>query len=447
MEGVTLGIALLGALFVLFCRPVLGLCAYLAVMLLYPDYLRISVGTIDISAGRIVVTVLLLRCMLDSSTRKHFRWGTLDKLIVVSVVVDGATLLCTTPFEVWLENRCGSAIDTLFAYMAVRLVISDRASLVTVAKALAFMTLALAIHAVVECLTGWSLYAGLGKYCPWAPGKGAAYQVRYGLNRAEGPSAETIMFGLTFVTVLPIIWLLRHQERPWKWLSYPLTASAVFGAAATISSGPYVSLALVISCLALERAKYLVRPALALLILACVTAEIISNRHFYDVVDRLTFNTATAWYRSELFEIAVKKLPDYWTVGYGLIDPGWGPLIDGRNATDGVNDYVMHTVRHGLPGLLCFLAVLVAAGHRAAFAHKTTTDPWVRSCAWSLGSTLFSLAVAFFTVSLFTHMVSLFYVLLAMHGALDAPFGNGQHRTRPGSPWPKGPANVRRHCA
>ena len=50
MQGVTLGVAVLGVLAVLFFRPVVGLVAYFGVLLMFPDYLRVSLGSVDVSA-------------------------------------------------------------------------------------------------------------------------------------------------------------------------------------------------------------------------------------------------------------------------------------------------------------------------------------------------------------------------------------------------------------
>lgn len=427
MQWTTAIVAFAGAAIVLGVRPSVGLSVYLCILLLYPAYVRISIGTIDISASRIVVCALLLRCLVSPALVRQFRCKLLDTLVAVSMVVYAATLAFTTPFDIWLENRGGFVMDTFLAYLVVRLVIVDRASFMAVIKTLALITLPLAIHAATETLTGWSLYAGLGKYCPWAPIKGMYYQTRYGLNRAMGPFGNPIMFGLYFATMLPILWLLRHERPPWKSLSRPLIATLILGVAATISSGPCVTLLIVAFCLALRRAKHLVKPLLALLVIGCIGVEIISNRHFYDpVLDRLGMDPTNAWYRSQLFEVAVNKLPEYWTVGYGLGDPGWGPLIDGRNSTDAVNDYVAHAIRHGVPGLLAFVSVLVAAMHATIRIHAAAWSPWAGACAWCLGSILAGLIVAFFGVSLFGQMTNVFYVLLGMQCAISAGMDTGK---------------------
>jgi len=78
MQGVTLLVAALGSAAVLLLRPAQALGAYIAVLVWYPDYLRVTVGTIDISVSRIVIMVMLLRCLSDRRFLRGFVWSWLD---------------------------------------------------------------------------------------------------------------------------------------------------------------------------------------------------------------------------------------------------------------------------------------------------------------------------------------------------------------------------------
>ena len=85
MQHITLAIGLLDTILVLLLPPVYALVAYFAALVWYPDYLRASLGTMDISVGRIVVTVLLLRCLCDSRIYRKFVWSRFDTLIMLSM--------------------------------------------------------------------------------------------------------------------------------------------------------------------------------------------------------------------------------------------------------------------------------------------------------------------------------------------------------------------------
>ncbi len=411
-------VASIGVVVVLASSAVSGLIAFLAVLLLYPDYLRVSLGSVDISACRIIITILLLRCVADPAIMSRFRWKPLDSLVLASMVVFSLTLMFTTDVLEVLENRAGFVMDTVFVYLAVRLIVVDRPSFVTIAKAVSIITVFLAVHAVVETFTGKSLYAGLGQYCPWAHTKGMEYQTRYGLNRAMGPPGETILFGLSFASLVPMIWMLRHESLSWGRWAYTLSFIAICGVAATVSSGPYLALIVVLGCLSLEYAKSLVKPLIVLFIIGCAAIEVISNRHFYHVLADFTMDPVSGWYRARLIDVAIMQLPNYWLTGYGFVDPGWGPLINALPRTDAVNDYVVHAMTYGLFGLIAYVAVLSRSIYDVARCYSATHSPWMKSCCWALASSLLGLLFAIWSVSMFGQMTSQLYFIIGLHGAL-----------------------------
>ena len=87
----------------------------------------------------------------------------------------------------------------------------------------------------------------------------------------------------------------------------------------------------------------------------CACVEIISNRHFYDVISRFTFSGSSAWYRSRLIEVALFQggMSGHWLTGYGWgVDPGWGAIIYGRPRSDIINQYLLVLCKYGLVGLV-----------------------------------------------------------------------------------------------
>jgi hypothetical protein len=171
--------------------------------------------------------------------------------------------------------------------------------------------------------------------------------------------------------------------------------------------------------LALERRRQLVKPILVSLLLLCAAIEIISNRHFYDVLgDRLALDSESGWYRSRLFAVAVRELPRYWMLGFGMKDPGWGAMIDERPKTDCVNDYVLHASVYGVFGLAAYVSVLVVAMRNVTRSQKDERFPWRRSAAWALGSALVGLMITSWTVSIFTQLITVLYSMFALTEAV-----------------------------
>ena len=134
MQGTVLAIGILCSVLVLTLRPKHALVVYITALLWFPDYLRVSIGTIDISVGRIVVTVLLFRCLNNDQLRSRFKWSQLDKWVALSMVVYVGMTLVTQPTFASIENRGGFVIDTCFTYLATRFIVTNREKLVSIIK-------------------------------------------------------------------------------------------------------------------------------------------------------------------------------------------------------------------------------------------------------------------------------------------------------------------------
>jgi hypothetical protein len=192
------------------------------------------------------------------------------------------------------------------------------------------------------------------------------------------------------------------------------------GVLSSMSSGPVLAVILAIVFIAFYRYRRYWKIVVAVLILMCGSIEMISNRHFYDVLGRFTFDSNTAWYRSKLIDVALFRggMSGHWLTGYGLVDPGWSAQIDGRDHTDIVNHYILVLCRYGLIGLIPFIAIIVSAFKviaKSFHASVLDDDRWL---IWCLSAALFGLLVSMFTVSLFGPPTSIFYMLFGFCGAM-----------------------------
>ena len=152
----------------------------------------------------------------------------------------------------------------------------------------------------------------------------------------------------------------------------------------------------------------------------CGSIEIISNRHFYDVLGRFTLDPSTAWYRSKLIDVALFQggMSGHWLTGYGEVDPGWSAKIDSSDQTDITNDYLLTLSRFGMVGLIPFIAVVVQAFNmiiKSFQASMLDSDKWL---IWCLAGALFGLLVSMFTVSLFGPPTTILYILLGICGTM-----------------------------
>jgi len=429
MDNVTLLIAITASLIILIKRPAVGLCIFILVLLLYPGYLVIPIEGLKFSAQRIVVLVLFLCSVLDKNLLSKFHFHFLDFLVLASYIFGFITLSSSMQFEDYFKTYLGTFLDSTFVYFLVRLIIIDKKSFELLIK---FATIALCVNAVLgirESITGLSPYLKLYLLCPWNEvGKLTTLNERSGFFRACGSFSVHILFGLSFVIFTPLLLILRKCQGIWKKLVYLFLLLAILGCMSSMSSGPLLGLITVSLCLFLKCHPRYIKSTLLYLVLMIIFVNFLSNRSFFYVVGRFTFDEGNSWYRARLMDVAIEKLPDYWVSGYGMKDPGWGPILDGRKKTDLCNAYVLQAVQFGLGGLILFIGILIYSMVRIyRYIHKST-DKWGEEAAWLVGGALISLIVVFFSVGLFGKLLPLFNILLGLVGFFQAKIYSAPHK-------------------
>jgi hypothetical protein len=417
MQGVTLLISIIGSALVIVLRPAYGLAVCLGILIWYPDYLRISIGTIDISAARIVLPVLLLRCLADSRIYRRFAWSRLDTWVAISMVVYVGMYCLLRPLGMAVENRGGFLMDTWLAYMCARLIITDQAALTRVIKIVAILLALLAVLTVIESATDRYFFIALARFRPWDVAVGSPMLGRWGLSRAIGPFSHSIMLGMCFAMFLPLIWTLRHERGDWHVLAYPLSIMAVLGAFSSMSSNPWMMVICVIGLLAMERYRRWVKLALAMLVVLFLMLEVVSNRHFYHVLFQYMNPVGGDWWqRAKLIDCAIETIGEWWLTGYRGMDPDWGSKM-GMTITDVNNEFILAGVEYGIWGVIVLCIVLGLAFQQLCKVYRLSKDPVARSWIWALGVALAGLIVSLQGVSLFGQNVTLFYCLLGFIGA------------------------------
>lgn len=417
MTGVTLTIAIVASILVLCLRPAHAFAVYIASMLFYPSYLVVQLGVLDIPVSRFVVAVLLLRCLVSPQLISRFKWCRLDTWVAASMVVSVGIPLVSyhQPILRILENRGGFVMDVFFTYLVARLCITDRTAMVTAVKWIGVALVPLALLGVIEALTGWQPYFPLMQYCPWKPT--VNINPRSGLFRAIGPFGHPIMFGAAFVLFLPFIYCLRHEHNYWRTLAYLLCGIAIIGALSSMSSGPLMMVLIIIGCLALERFKQWVKPIFIFLVVSCIVIEIISNRTIYHVITSYANPIGgSGWHRAKLIDLAIEHFGEWWLVGYGGLDPGWGQSLGGT-WTDITNEYITAGVKHGILGVITLVGVLATAMYMLVRLHNSAKDPVLRSWYWALGSIIVMLIISFNSCAFFTQTGNLFYSIMGIIGS------------------------------
>jgi len=417
MQNVTLAIAVIFSLLALVLSPAYALAAYITALLWYPYYLVITVGVLDISVGRIVVGVLFLRCLCDNRIRSKFAWSRLDTWVTLSMVVYIGVFCVTRSLSYAIENRSGFLMDTWFAYMVGRFIVTDRATIVSVIKCLSVVLIPLTILGMIEAKTGWQPFVPLIGFCPWHEAPTGVEVPRFGLMRAMGPSGDAILFGCGFAMLLPLIYYLHHEKGQWGRLAYFLSGSTVLGALTSMSNCPWVMVIIVICCLVMEKYRQWVKPLFLSFVFFCVFVGIGSNRPFYHVLASYGNPLGGAsWHRARVIDLAIEHFDEWWFLGYKGRDPGWGSEL-GMGHTDVTNEFILTGVKYGVLGVIVLCVVLTIAFRGTIRAYKNSKDQKLSSLYWVLGSILFSVMVIWSAVSFFGSLTPLFYCTLGVVGS------------------------------
>ena len=444
MEEITLCIGVAAAALVLLVSPRRGLIVYLIVLLCYPSYLRIIVSGCTVSAGRIVVTALLMRCLLDEQLRRGFRWTRLDTLVIIADAVYVLVLSSATADTLAaLKFMSGGILDSTFAYFSARLIINNRTVLIHVVKWAAVILVVMALLGVFEATTTRSPYKGLLKYRFHAERSlgakkmakqevkvGHGHELRWGFFRAQGSHPHPIIFGASFAVFVPLVWKLFSHTR-WKLALTGICGAIVLGGASSMSSTPWSGLLVALAGLVFERLKRWAKPLLVLAVLFCIFVEFYSDKHhfYYVLMARSSVLGGAGHARAQLMDAAVKHLPEYWLAGYGFKDPGWGAKVSGMDYTDVCVHYVFLAVMYGVFGLLAYLAIVGKLLSSLWRRYRQSVETIDRDICWGIIVSIAVILTVHLGTTPFGILLSLNSVIFGIGGSVISPEFKGEYVT------------------
>ena len=149
-------------------------------------------------------------------------------------------------------------------------------------------------------------------------------------------------------------------------------------------------------------------------VLACGAIQVVSNRPFYHVLASwANFVGGAGWHRSKLIDVAIAHFDEWWLLGYGLKEPGWGPSL-GMTRTDAPNEFVWAGLRYGILGIIVLCGVLTVAVAGVISSYKKASSPRLKTMYWAMGTGLFSVVLSWMAASLFGQLQSTFYCILGV---------------------------------
>ncbi len=413
MIGETVAIAVVVIGLVLSLSPGRAVGVIIASMLLWPEYLRMPLGVVQMSIPRAAALALVLRLGLTGAAQgKPLRWNVIDVVVIVAWAWDVVANLMMQADQTQMIQMTGRVLDTVLMYFAARLALRSPGEWRAAVGPVVLTAIVMGTLGTIESVTSWSAYAkhyAVGGN-PWFD-KGAEY--RYGFLRARGSAAHSIYFGVAMAMLVGLLWSMRGIAKS-KGLVWVGIGAAFLGTLSSLSSGPQIAVVTLMLCGAFYYARWAIKPAVAGLVFACVVVELGSNRHFFQLADYLALSSETAWYRGRLMEVAFERVGDYAIAGVGGRTPHatWGMLIDTRQHVDVVNHFIIVALYGGLASLFMFLTIQISAIRGCARVSAWTKQPQIRALAFGLACSLLMLMVASLSIGLFGPPLLMTYLLM-----------------------------------
>lgn len=381
-------------------------------MLIWPEYLRFSIGVAEISATAFIALMLLIKSYL--SNNKHLILNKIDILVIstwIWIVI--ANLLTNSP-SAQVIQMIGRGLDTVLIYLVVRYQVANEEDFRN-------LCLWLGLTAIIMCSLG--IYENIKGYSPYTPltaYKGWQWIVkedsfRLGLKRANVSTSVHIYFGMTMMMIFGLLISLRGyingQRNQLLYISTALMATLT-----SLSSGPWLACILVFGIIFLfEKRINLIKPTIYLLVIVAATIEIISNRHFYNLIDYIALDSQTAWYRTRLLEIGLSNWREYWLLGVGSEWPhNWAEQLDGRDHIDIVNYYLILALYGGFGAVITYILSHYFALKFALAKFINTQSFPIKKLIFGLCATLIALDFSSLSVGLFGPVLIMSHILLAI---------------------------------
>ena len=411
MIGATLGIAVLFALWGQSQRIAGAALGVLIVsMMLWPEFLRVPLGVVQMSAPRFVAIILLIK-FFSQGRHRQINYGRADTLVIliwlwtiIAHVFAGAEFYQVT-------QMIGRGLDTVLMYFVARMAVLTINDIKGFYWGLCLVAFSMAVAGVYESLTWSSPYHIFNNGALRIDGYS---EIRYGLLRSGASTLGSIYFGMAMMTITGLIWSLRAYANK-EFVFKLVILSSVVATLSSMSSGPWIALFTLIAMNLFYKRIKRIKTTLYLLAFMALFLELASNRHFYNLIDYLALDPHTAWYRTRLLEVAVTQWQDYWIVGVGSDWPHhWAAMLDGRQYIDVVNNFIIIALYGGLPAMFMYLAAHIIAIKHSVRAYYSDEDIPRRKLIFGLTATLIALDVSSLSVGLYGPPLILSYILLGM---------------------------------
>jgi hypothetical protein len=360
--------------------------------------------------------IRILKTAFQSQNRLSItHWNKLDHAVVFWVI--SGVVMFTILWSQWgaFSSKLGELYNYLGTYFLLRFLIQDDNDLEAAVKALALTCFLCGLLMLSEQFIGHKVYSIFG-------GTRVSLEVRDGRPRSQACFMHPLLAGAFGGTLVPLfigLWCKRRSARR------VATLGVVGGLLMAVTSNCSTSLTAVASgilalCIwPLRRSMRVLRWGLVIVLVA---VHIAMKAPVWALIARIDLTGGSSGYhRFQLIDQAIRHFWDWWLVGT-TTQASWG-----WDMWDSIDWYVNEATSGGLVTLILFVAIIVYAFKRVGAARKVAQkdrDRRQEFFVWSIGSVLFSNALAFIGIAYYDQTIVMWFTLLAMIAGLRVVTNN-----------------------
>jgi hypothetical protein len=392
--------------------------AILALMgcLLIPRGVELQFGTIMVDSSRILLALFgLMAAHQVLSGTVQLRATAADLLMALHVGIIALSAVYHGGLGEGLETAAAVLVDMGLAYFAARVFIRNLTCYRYYVRVVLAIAVISAIFGLTEMITGYSFIRAL--YHMFFPKVAYVHLTakRLSLYRATATFRADILFGLYCMTAFALAVYVKHYHLRMRRGFYNVClALCALGVFASLSSGPWLGLALCVFCLAYGRIMknipqrwYVLGFGVAL---AFLLVSFASNRGPIKlIINYLTLSPQTGYIRLAMWESVFALIPDYWLLGWGWTAE-WPRAVEWYHWSSIDSFYAVLLVRSGIFAVLTIVGFLAYSWYRAGNAARHGRFLADETRGWILGTVC--LALTAITVDIFGNLIFATYFLL-----------------------------------
>jgi hypothetical protein len=383
---------------------------------------RIVFATLDFTMFRILILSGWVRLMLRGEIR-GLKFNAVDKAliwwVVASIVIQNILWQTSGAFI----NSMGFAYNVTGTYFLFRYLIRDFEDVIRIIKCLAVIVIPLAIAAVFENATGRNVFAIFGGVPEFTP-------VRDGNVRCTVSLGDAILTGTFGATLMPLFMGFLFGKRLYRKLAIFAVVASTIITVLSHSSGPAIAYLIGLIGFIMWPFRRKMRAVRWGLLAGVLSLHMVMKAPVWALIGRVSgLSGGGGYYREELIGAFIEHFWEWWLIGTKYT-AHWGLTIlaVNPNSSDITNQFISEGIGGGLLRLSLFIAIIAYSFRAIGRPIQATENQSVsiRILLWSMGVALLCHVASFMSVSYFSQIEVLWYMLLAMISACEMIFNKGR---------------------